>query len=280
MSLSRSLMPLPTGIRGEMNERRTRLADMAFNVLDKDGSGTVELSDIIGVYDASKHPDVVQGRKSSSQVLREFLDTFDCGEKDGIVTRTEFRRYYSNISASIDDDDYFELVVRNAWHISGGKGWCANTSNRRVLVTHADGRQTVEEVTDDMQVGTDLHKIKAQMQRRGMDVTGVALYGGSSTGGTSAAPWATDSTADASRFTSPRRGMAPSMSTPSAAGRVQPSNITPGQPPFGTGSPGASYGQTSTAAAAAQAGVAPPPVPSGRVNARGTRALQSSIVFG
>ena len=78
---------------------------------------------------------------------REFLDTFDVGGvKDGKVTPEEFCNYYANVSASIDNDDYFELMIRNAWHISGGEGWCANTSNRRVLVTHTDGRQTVEEV--------------------------------------------------------------------------------------------------------------------------------------
>lgn len=50
------------------------------------------------------------------------------------------------MSASIDEDDYFELMIRNAWHISGGEGWCANSSCRRVLATHEDGRQTVEEI--------------------------------------------------------------------------------------------------------------------------------------
>ncbi len=45
------------------------------------------------------------------------------------------------MSASVDDDDYFELVIRNAWHISGGEGWCANTTCKRVLVLHEDGSQ-------------------------------------------------------------------------------------------------------------------------------------------
>ena len=67
---------------------------------------------------------------------------------DGKVTFDEFVNYYHNISSSIDDDDYFELMMRNAWHISGGEGWCANSSNRRVLVTHADGHQSVQEVTN------------------------------------------------------------------------------------------------------------------------------------
>ena len=83
----------------------------------------------------------------TSFICREFLDTFDSPEgKDGKVTAEEFCNYYSNVSASIDNDDYFELMIRNAWHISGGEGWCANSSNRRVLVIHTDGRQTVEEI--------------------------------------------------------------------------------------------------------------------------------------
>jgi hypothetical protein len=87
--------------------------------------------------------------------LKEFLDTFDQGEKDGKITPDEFIRYYGNVSASIDDDDYFELMIRNAWHISGGEGWCANSTCRRVLVTHEDGSQTVEEIKNDIGMKAD-----------------------------------------------------------------------------------------------------------------------------
>jgi calcyphosin len=33
------------------------------------------------------------------------------------VTFPEFAEYYNNISASIDNDDYFELMIRNAWNL-------------------------------------------------------------------------------------------------------------------------------------------------------------------
>lgn len=138
-----------------MNDRRTQLSLMAFAILDKDHSGIIEFTDIVGVYDASKHPDVITGKRSQSDILKEFLDSFDCGEKDGKVHASEWLKYYSNVSASIDDDDYFELMIRNAWHISGGSGQFANTTCRRVLVTHEDGSQTVEEIKNDLGINAD-----------------------------------------------------------------------------------------------------------------------------
>lgn len=114
-----------------MNDRRRALVHLAFDRLDRDGNQVLEPTDVISAYDARRHPDVIAGRRTTDDVLREFLDTFDVGgEKDGKVTRNEFENYYRNVSASIDDDDYFELMIRNAWHISGGQGWCENTSNR------------------------------------------------------------------------------------------------------------------------------------------------------
>ncbi|KDO27328.1 hypothetical protein SPRG_07575 [Saprolegnia parasitica CBS 223.65] len=124
-----------TGLRDPMNERRLRLVRTAFSLMDKDGNGLLEPADIVEAYDASKHPDVIAGRKTPDMVFREFLDTFDVdGMHNAVITPLMWEHYYANISAVIDDDDYFELMMRNAWHISGGVGWCANSTNRRVLV--------------------------------------------------------------------------------------------------------------------------------------------------
>jgi Ca2+-binding EF-hand superfamily protein len=142
-------------LRGTLNERRKNLVLMAFDILDNDKSGVIELDDIRAKYDASKHPDVIAGKRSTDEILSEFLDTFDTEDKDGKVTTSEFCRYYGNISASIDEDDYFELMIRNAWKISGGEGWCANSSCRRVLVTHRAGHQTVEEIKNDIGMKND-----------------------------------------------------------------------------------------------------------------------------
>jgi Ca2+-binding EF-hand superfamily protein len=139
------------GVRDPLTPRRLRLVQMAFSKLDKDGSGIVDAEEIASLYDSSKHPEVIAGRMTSNQVLSEFLDTFDVGGvHDGKVTVEEFVNYYTNIGANIDNEDYFELMIRNAWHISGGEGAAANTANRRVLVTRADGSEYVEEIKNDL----------------------------------------------------------------------------------------------------------------------------------
>mmetsp|Transcript_25187 Transcript_25187/g.42494 ORF Transcript_25187/g.42494 Transcript_25187/m.42494 type:complete len:544 (+) Transcript_25187:81-1712(+) len=167
-------------VRGVLNERRKEFVLMAYELLDADKSGTIDVSDISAKYDPSKHPDVICGKRSGNEVLREFLDTFDGADKDGQVTFTEFCAYYSNVSASIDDDDYFELMMRNAWHISGGEGWCANSSNRRVLATHADGKQTVEEIKNDLGISEDDEEaIWSNLMAQGLeDVTVVEFNSG------------------------------------------------------------------------------------------------------
>ena len=132
------------GLAPPLTEHRLHFVHQAFDILDKTGDGVVTIEDLQGTYDPSWHPDVKEGTADPEKVLRKLLDQFDTGDvKDGIVTIEEFEEYYQNLSASIDDDVYFELMMRNAWHIEGGEGAAANTTNKRVLVTGRDGKQRV-----------------------------------------------------------------------------------------------------------------------------------------
>jgi hypothetical protein len=98
-------------LQGPMSNFRKKLVAQAFKKIDKDGSGFVDITDLKGVYNASRHPDVIQGKKTEDEVLLEFLETFEthhniCNREspDHIVTQEEFEEYYNNISASIDND--------------------------------------------------------------------------------------------------------------------------------------------------------------------------------
>ena len=70
-------------------------------------------------------------------------------------------------------------MIRNAWHISGGEGWSANTANKRVLVTGGDGRQRVVEVANDLGLRQgDSAEAMRRLRSQGVDVSGVDMKGG------------------------------------------------------------------------------------------------------
>ena len=52
--------------------------------------------------------------QTKEQILKEFLNAFVIGglKDDGMISREQFDDYYSNIGASIDSEDYFELMIR------------------------------------------------------------------------------------------------------------------------------------------------------------------------
>ncbi len=129
-------------IRGPMNPYRKSLVGKAFAKLDRDGNGYVNIDDLRGVYSADKHPDVLSGKKTEQQVLQEFLETFETAHNmrnntapDHIVTKEEFEEYYNTISASIDDDQYFSLMINSAWNLDGSrvtkKAWASDAPSTK-----------------------------------------------------------------------------------------------------------------------------------------------------
>ena len=69
---------------------------------------------------------------NTTQSMYPILFIFMCdvqhpGERDRTINLNEFIEYYNNISCSVDNDEYFELMIRNAWNLDNKpqqqKGW-------------------------------------------------------------------------------------------------------------------------------------------------------------
>lgn len=156
-------------LANEMNAKRLALVKLAYQKLDSTGDGLVTTEDIKNVYDVSQNPEVISGKITADEAFAKFMKQWETDKVDGIVTLDEFTEYYRNVSPSIDRDDYFELMMRNAWHLPGGVGAAANTTCRRVMVTQRDGTQSVQTLKDDLGIHPrDFDRIRAALHWQGV----------------------------------------------------------------------------------------------------------------
>lgn len=103
-------------LRPEMSAPRKTAVENVFKHLDKTGDGVVTVEDLKGVYSAKNHPKVLKKEVTEEQLLKKFLNMFESNSSvDGKVTKKEFLDYYSGLSKSIDDDEYFITVVKMSW---------------------------------------------------------------------------------------------------------------------------------------------------------------------
>lgn len=110
-------------IKGDLSERRRNMVNKAFDIMDRDGSGVLTIEDLRGIFNGSKHPDVLAGRITEDQALEEFLNQLDgmTGNNDGSVTREEFIEYYTDVSSAIPTDEYFITMMESVWMVPEGE---------------------------------------------------------------------------------------------------------------------------------------------------------------
>ena len=103
--------------RDELTPRRKNMVLKAFSMMDKNGSGTICVDDIVSIYDVSRNPDFIERRLTRDQILSNFINGFDGprGNKDGTVSLDEFLDYYKDVSMSLPSDDYFVAMMESTW---------------------------------------------------------------------------------------------------------------------------------------------------------------------
>ena len=76
------------GLREPLSKRRLAMVEKAFQLMDKNGSGELTVSDIDAIYDVSENKDFIEGRLTREEVIEQFLDGFDGmkGNNDGKIT--------------------------------------------------------------------------------------------------------------------------------------------------------------------------------------------------
>ena len=165
-------------VRGKLNAKRLALVREAWTRLDKHGDGDVTMEELLEIYDVSQRKEVVDGKMTEMEAIRDVAKLWD-HDGDGRIVFEEFLEYYKDLSGAVTSDQKFELMMRNTWHIAGGSKVAENTINMRVVVTFEDGRSELIMLKDDIGVKRDdWPLIRKKLFLQGVrDVANVEPYG-------------------------------------------------------------------------------------------------------
>ena len=68
--------------------------------MDVNWNGSITNQDVENIFDVSCNRDFIMGSKTKEQIIKEFLTSFEGmrGNKDGVITKTEWFDYYTDLS--------------------------------------------------------------------------------------------------------------------------------------------------------------------------------------
>jgi len=103
-------------LRGPVSEQRENLLLDIYRALDRNHERIVDIEEITRNFRGDGHPLVTIGGLSEKDALAHLLKSFEVkGKAPKKVTYEKFFDYYADLSATIDDDFYFEDILRSNW---------------------------------------------------------------------------------------------------------------------------------------------------------------------
>ena len=117
-------------VLGKMNDFRRQIVQKAFEKLDKENKGKICYDVIRDNYNADKHPEVLNGKRTKQEILARFIDMVEYhfnllnnNKNNNEANQEEFEEFYNYISVFIDNDKYFENIMSRVWGLDGNENF-------------------------------------------------------------------------------------------------------------------------------------------------------------
>jgi calcyphosin len=118
---------------GEMTPNRHSIFRELMHKLDGLKTGYIQVNELLKYYRANKHPKVTNGMMTQDEMFKQFIESFETLHpskvpeyyqlststdlKSLLISYEQFENYYNGLSLSIDNDNDFSKIIKNAWHL-------------------------------------------------------------------------------------------------------------------------------------------------------------------
>lgn len=154
-------------LRVNLTTARRALVEQVFDNVSN-GNSSVALMDLQGCFDPSGMDAVWDGEITNEQARDDFLVTWDQLPGEAIA-KAAFVEYYKDVSAIIEDDTDFNMMLRSTWHNQDTLNLTNNgLQSFEVRVLHRDGHESIEYIAWDLGISPwDDTALKAFLKRNG-----------------------------------------------------------------------------------------------------------------
>ena len=142
-----------------MVEHRKYYVVNKFAKLDTEKQGQVLISLLKEKYNPKGHPDVINGKISEEEAFKQFCYTFDiyCNIRNikDIIDYKQFGEYYSAISSSIPNENYFIDLLNGVWGDDNIKEQNNNINNNVEKVENNIPQQQIQNIQNTNNINTN-----------------------------------------------------------------------------------------------------------------------------